>query len=121
MVDIEEIFGMERVSVSLQWTQEIHQGLFVSYSISVLPVVGVMIAVMSNTRANLSVPYNTLYNVSIVAGVCGQRNSTTYIELNYGKCYFQSLCGSPTYMYILLLLLWSFRSADISKGSYFYF
>ena len=69
-----------------------------------LPVVGVTIAVISNTRANLSVPYNTPYNVSIVAGVCGQRNSTTYIELNYGKCYFQSLCGSSTYMYIIIIL-----------------
>ena len=91
---------MERASVSLQWTQEIHQGLLVSYCINVIPMVGGTIAVSSNIRANLSVPYNTPYNVSIVAGVCGQRNSTTYIELNYGKFYFQSLCGSPTYMYI---------------------
>ena len=52
MMEIEETFGMERVS------REIHQGLLVSYSISVLPVVGVTIAVISNMRANLSVSYN---------------------------------------------------------------
>ena len=86
MVDIEEIFGLERVTIHLRWAQEIRQGLLVSYSISVLPVVGVTISMISNTRANLTLAYNTLYNVNVVADICGQRNSTTLINQNYGMC-----------------------------------
>ena len=85
MVVFRETFGVETVTVSLQWTQEIHQGLLISYSVYVLPVGGVTIAMFSNTRANLTLSYNTPYTVSVVADICGQRNSTTFIELNYGK------------------------------------
>ena len=84
-VDIEEIFGTERAAISLQWTQEIHQGLFVSYHLSVVPVANATLTMSGNTRAILTLPYNAPYNVSVVADFCGQRNSTTLIELNYGK------------------------------------
>ena len=105
-VDIEEIFGTERAAISLQWTQEIHQGLLVSYHISVVPVVDATLTMSGNTRAILTLvfliltsrgrllpgilailtlPYNAPYNVSVVADFCGQRNSTTLIELNYSK------------------------------------
>ena len=85
MVDIEEDVGPEKVIISLQWAQETHQGLFVSYSVSILPMIGVTITMISDTRANLTLLYNTPYTVSVVADICGQRNSTTLIELNYGK------------------------------------
>ena len=84
-VDIEEIFGTERAAISLQWTQEIHQGLLVSYHLSVVPMDDTTLTMSGNTRAILTLPYNTPYNVSVVADFCGQRNSTTLIELNYGK------------------------------------
>ena len=84
-VVIKEVFGIERATISLQWTQEIHQGLLISYHISVVPVVDATLTMIGSTRAHLTVPYNAPYNVSVVADLCGQRNSTTLIELNYSK------------------------------------
>ena len=49
-------------------------------------VIGVMITMTSNTRTNLTLAYNPQYTVSIVADICGQRNSTALIKLNYGMC-----------------------------------
>ena len=74
-----EIFGLERVTISLKWTQGIHQGLLVFY------IIVIVTPMISNTRVNITLAYNTPYNVSVVADFCGQRNSTTLIELNYGE------------------------------------
>ena len=43
------------------------------------------VTMISNTGANVTVPYNTLYNVSVVADLCG-RQVTTIIEIHYGGC-----------------------------------
>ena len=40
---------------------------------------------IGNNRANLILSYNTPYNVSVVAEVCGQRNATKSLKLNYGR------------------------------------
>ena len=85
-VVIKEVFGIERATISLQWTQEIHQGLLVSYHLSVVPMDDTTLTMSGNTRAILTLPYNAPYNVSVVADFCDQRNVTTLIELNYSKC-----------------------------------
>lgn len=71
LVNIGEDYGPDKITVSLWWTQEIHDNLLVSYSISILPMVGVTITMISNTRANLTLSYNTLYNMSVMADFCG--------------------------------------------------
>ena len=57
------------VRVTLEWTQEnrLLQTLY-SYSISVNPLVATL---TEGTRVQLKVPYDTPYNVSILALLCG--------------------------------------------------
>ena len=85
MVGMKVNLGAKAVMISMQWAQEIYQGLSVSYNISVLPVVGAKITTINNTRANLTLSYNTPYNVSVVADLCGQSSVTTLTEINYGE------------------------------------
>ena len=76
---------MERVILGLNyWTQWPDESL-VTYSISIAPSVNTAISIIDNTRANLIIQYNTLYILRIVSNLCGQRNTTVLIEVNYGK------------------------------------
>ena len=88
MIDTKVYFGVEAVTINMQWAQEIHpEGYFVSYSVNVLPVIDVTITMINNTRlaANLILSYNTPYSVSVVADLCGQSNVTTLTEIIYGE------------------------------------
>ena len=81
-VNLEEQFGVDNVTVVLQWTEELNNSL-VSYHVSVEPMAHVVIG---NGRANLTLDYNTPYNVSVVADYCGGlNNATTILVVNYGK------------------------------------
>ena len=73
---------MEGVTVLLNWT--LPDNPLVSYNISVYPRNGSTISIIDSTKNNLTLAYNTLYNVTIVADFCGQR-ITTKIEFTYGK------------------------------------
>ena len=55
----------------------------VSYSVSVDPEVEV-INYSGKSSAQLILSYNTNYNVSVVASLCG-KSSTTFTVINYGK------------------------------------
>ena len=84
-----EVFRMDKVTISLQWMQEVFHEWFVSYNITILPQLNSMADVVTwtminNVRANLTLLYNTPYNVSVVADFCG-RQSTTLIEIYYGE------------------------------------
>ena len=76
-----EQFGMDGVTVILEWSQE-NNGT--SHNVSVVPLVAIWST--GSTRVQLTVLYNTLYNVSVVATLCGRHNATTTVELSYGKC-----------------------------------
>ena len=83
-----EVFRMDKVTISLQWMQEVYQEWFVSYNIIILPQLDPMadvVTMINSMRANLTLLYNTPYNVSVVADLCGQRNSTTLSEIYYGE------------------------------------
>ena len=89
---LSEQFAREGVIVTLEWT---HESSLVSFNISVHPHVPVQLSIIQNissslqltAMAQLLIPYNTVYNISISATVlCGLSN-TTYILLNYGECH----------------------------------
>ena len=82
-VDFEEEFGVERVTILVNWTQP--ENPLVSYNIRVDPTSGTMVTIVDSTRANLTLSYNTPYNVTVVADFCGQRNATAQFELSYGN------------------------------------
>lgn len=71
-------FGSDGATVNLEWIQE--SG--VSYNVSVIPPVAVRAT--GSTSVQLTVGYNTLYNVSVIAKThCD--HTTTVIGLIYGE------------------------------------
>ena len=78
---ISDQFKLDNVTVNLVWTPV--ENPLGSYSISVTPQTALIFN--GSAAAQLTIPYNTLYNVSISAVIpCGQ-SSTAYIMLNYGE------------------------------------
>ena len=77
--------------VILEWTiskslSHYQQLLLLNISISVVPNPETEIIFIGNMSIHLSLPYNTLYNVSVTQpGICGQPNQMAYVELNYSK------------------------------------
>ena len=90
-VSLEEKFRVDNVTVVLQWTEELKNSL-VTYDVRVEPMAHV---ISSNGRANLTLSYNTLYNVSVVADVCGRMNETTSHVVNYGKYFISMITPLP--------------------------
>ena len=73
-------FEANSVTVTLEWSTKNS----VTYTINTDPQVAVNQTGLGRNSAQLTVSYNTRYNVSIVASLCGT-NRTTLIVLNYGK------------------------------------
>ena len=44
-----------------------------------------MLTLIGKNKANLTLSYNTLYNVSVVAEVCGRLDASTIFMVNYSK------------------------------------
>ena len=74
---------MDSVVILLQWRRELQNSL-ISYLISVVPMADVATDRGSN-GANVTVLYNSLYKISVVADLCGRINDTTMIRVYYGK------------------------------------
>jgi hypothetical protein len=77
-VNISRQLEADHVRVALEWTHK--NG--VSYSISVDPEVNV--GYTRRESAQLVVPYNSEYNISVIASLCG-RSRTVFTIINYGK------------------------------------
>lgn len=71
-------YETENATAFIEWIPE-HR---TSYSVSVEPQVNVT-SLLSN--AQLTVPYNTHLNVSIMATLCEQYTTTTFVEIHYGE------------------------------------
>ena len=75
-----EEFESDGVVVTLEWIQQ----KFHSYSVNVVPQQEY--SVINMTVAQLSVSYNTFYNVSIIASPpCGHSNILNFLGLYYCK------------------------------------
>ena len=84
-----EEFLSERVVVLLEQTlsnSNHYQRLLPNASANVSPLTEVEIMFTGNMSIQLTLAYNTLYNVSITQpGICGRPNQTAFIKLNYSK------------------------------------
>ena len=67
----------------MNWT--LPKNSLVSYNIRVYPRSGTTVSIIDSTRANLTLGYNTPYNVTVVADFCGQSIITKLIKFTYGK------------------------------------
>ena len=85
-----EQFSIDGITVTLEWTlllnsQDYYQQFLRNISISADPQLNDVIFT-GDMRVQLTLSYNTLYNVSITQhSVCQQLMRTTFIELNYSK------------------------------------
>ena len=80
-VNITSNLSSDSVTVNLDWTEE--DG--VSYNVSVTPPL--MIRQVCSNCVELTVPYNIVYNVSVLSTLCGRNTAATVVELIYSKCH----------------------------------
>ena len=83
-----EQFGTDAVTLVLEWTQE-NSSLSYSYNVSAAPDPQLATKFIGSTSVQLTVPYNTLFNVSVTASenLCGQIHVTTEITLLYSEVF----------------------------------
>ena len=85
MVETDQEFRLDKITISLLWSQEIHDNfqIPVSYRVSIQPTMKAIL--INSTWVNISLLYNTLYNVSVEADFCGHTNTTMVMGIYYGK------------------------------------
>ena len=84
-VEYSEEYGLDRVNVSLNWSQEAE--ILVSHRVCVLQRKDTeVLCTNSEAKATVILHYNVQYNVSVSADFCGLNSNTTLIDLNYGEC-----------------------------------
>ena len=71
--------GNDDVTVILEWTPV--RGL--TYNVTILPPVPARL--IGSASAEITVAYNTLYNVSVVPSFCEELGTATLFNLNFGK------------------------------------
>ena len=88
----QEQFTSNSIAIILEWTlsnspsYNYYQQLLQNSSVNVVTELEVVIMFFGNMSAQLTLQYNTLYNVSVTQpGICGRPNRTAFIELNYSK------------------------------------
>ena len=75
-------FGNDAFTVTLEWPQ------FSGETYSVVTIPGpeaVHKSFTTNTSIQLVMLYNTQYNVSVTATLCGYKNATNFTEVYYGN------------------------------------
>ena len=80
-----EHFERDNVTLVLEWTQEM---VLASYALTVVSLdASVFTRLDGNTSVQLTLPYNTSFNVSIIKSACNQTLSSTTIMLKYRKIF----------------------------------
>ena len=79
---ISEQFQNKNITVTLEWIQ-VNNSL-VSYHVSIIPQTAAL-SYNGDTQAQVTIPYNTLYNVSISTVIPCGLSTTTSIALSYSK------------------------------------
>ena len=79
---LEEYYGAENVRVTVEWALA-QAGVIYSFRISPL----IPIILTGGSSLQVTIFYNTLYNLSVVATAVCRPNVTAVITLNYGEVY----------------------------------
>ena len=75
----------DNVTVTVEWTQQV----YATYNVTVVPLVPIVFT--GSTSCQLTIPYNTEYNLTIEAAAPCRSNATAFIRLNYGKVWLLQL------------------------------
>jgi hypothetical protein len=86
LVRLSETFERDDITISLEWNSN-QSDYDIVYNVSISPQPATDTSIESG-RMNVTVYYNTHYNVSIYAAPpCGEYNLTEFLEFYYGKVY----------------------------------
>jgi hypothetical protein len=79
-------YRADSLIVLIDWTiiQTEHYGEDISFNIDANPEV--ILVSMDRMSAELQISYNTQYNVSIIATLCGISNIAATVKLKFGEC-----------------------------------
>lgn len=77
-----EEYGVDNVTVALEWTQQMQAGDTVPYNVSISPLVPIIFN--GSTSLKLALEYNLEYNLSVEADVHCESNATAFVTLYYG-------------------------------------
>lgn len=78
------MYGKDNITLLITWIPVLEQ--HVSYNITTTAHVHTIIMTRSRA-AQLTLPYNAMFDVTIVATLCQQSNSTNITGLKYGILY----------------------------------
>ena len=76
--------GTDNFIVTLEWSQFSGE----TYTVATVPE-PVYISFIMSTSIQLVLHYNTQYNVTVIATLCGHRNATANLMIYYGNNYYQ--------------------------------
>ena len=79
----EERFEVDNVTVTVEWAPAQQDG--VMYTVNISPLVAKRDIYVRGTRCQLTIPYNAVHNLSVIAAVPCRPNATAVITLHYGK------------------------------------
>lgn len=106
-VKVTETFGVDSISVTLNWTQEND----LSYDLTIAPYTTVhSMFLYNNAVIELVALYNNVYNVTITTSFCGLNNATSVIQLYYGEyqwllCKFYALLSDSNIQLTVVIYL----------------
>ena len=79
MRDISAEYSANNITVTVEWPQQVHA----MYDVTVVPSVPIVFT--ENTSCQVTIPYNTEYNLSVEAVAPCRPNTTTVTRLYYGE------------------------------------
>jgi hypothetical protein len=91
-----EEYGVDNVTVTVEWTQQVQAGDLISYTVIVSP--SVPIIYNGNTSLTVVLEYNVEYDLSVEADIQCESSATAFITLNYGEL-FHGLNKHPLRMH----------------------
>ena len=86
-INYSEHFYKDNVTIKLNYSRS-HENSLVSFNITVISQLPVIVIRNLHTPVTIPLLYNTDYNVSVVASLCGKVVATKSVGLFYGKCTF---------------------------------
>ena len=89
----------DNVTVTVEYTQP---AVYSTYTVTVVPLVPIVF--FGNTSCQLTIPYNTEYNLSVEAAAPCTPNTAASIRLKYSELFFHELQRTRHFMLLQLFI-----------------
>jgi hypothetical protein len=74
-------YSADNVTVTVEWNQ---LELYATYNVTVVPLAPIVFIITGSSSRQLTIPYNTEYNLTVKAIAPCRPNTTAIIKLKYG-------------------------------------